>query len=140
MIREEANHQFKRDWLVEEEIVYLLRERMNDCFFYEKGTGLAHMQISPQPLVDVSEGSTHVCKPLYDAYQQAAQNYFIKYGEIILTNEISMTDWQPITGEISKFTGRAEDALAKQKHRMMWERRHGPVGTDMKTETPAAIE
>merc|ERR1712107_486910 len=80
--REEANHQFKRDWLVEEEIVYLLRERMNDCFFYEKGTGVAHMQVSPQPLVDVSEGSTHVCKPLYDAYEKAAENYYIKYGEV----------------------------------------------------------
>ena len=43
--REEANHQFKRDWLVEEEILHILRERMNDCFFYEKGTGLAHLQV-----------------------------------------------------------------------------------------------
>ena len=81
---------------------------------------MAHMQVSPQPLVDVSEGSSHVCKPLYDAYEQAAQNYYIKYGEM------------------SKFYSRAEDALAKQKHRMMWERRHGPVGTGMKT--PAAAE
>ena len=115
-IREEANHQFKRDWLVEEQIVHLLRERMHDCFFYEKGTGLAHMQVSPQPLVDVSEGSTHICKPLYDAYEKAAENYYIKYGEV------------------SRYYGRAEDALAKQKHRIMWERRHGPVGTGMKEE------
>merc|ERR1712107_962300 len=80
--REEANHQFKRDWLVEEQIVHLLRERMHDCFFYEK----------------------------------AAENYYIKYGEV------------------SRYYGRAEDALAKQKHRIMWERRHGPVGTGMKEE------
>ena len=119
VVREEANVQFKRDWLVEEEIVYLLRERMNDCFFYEKGTGLAHMQISPQPLIDLTEGSTHVCKPLYDTYEKAAQNYFIKYGEI------------------SRFSGRAEEALMKQKHRMMWERRHGPIGTGMKQEKEA---
>jgi len=26
----------------------------------------------------------------------------------------------------------------KQKHRLMWERRHGPVGTGMKTEGAAA--
>ena len=116
MFREEANAQFKRDWLVEEEIVYLLRERMNDCFFYEKGTGLAHMQVSPQPLIDLTEGSTHVCKPLYDTYEKAAQNYFIKYGEI------------------SRYSGRVEEALMKQKHRMMWERRHGPIGTGMKKE------
>ena len=43
--REEANTQFKRDWLVEEEILHILRERMHDCFFYEKGTGLAHLQV-----------------------------------------------------------------------------------------------
>ena len=133
--REEANTQFKRDWLVEEEILHILRERMHDCFFYEKGTGLAHLQVckkltkklhknyftflfqvSPQPLIDVKEGSTHVCKPIYDAYQNAAENYFIKYGEI------------------SHYYGRAEDALAKQKHRIMWERRHGPIGTGMKVE------
>ena len=87
---------------------------MNDCFFYEKGTGLAHMQINPQPLIDIQEGSKHPCKPLYDAYEQAAQNYFIKYGEI------------------SRYYGKAEEALMKQKHRMMWERRHGPIGTGMK--------
>ena len=32
-------------------------------------------------------------------------------------------------------------ALMKQKHRLMWERRHGEVGTGMKAEsTPAAEE
>ena len=48
---------------------------------------------------------------------RAAENYFIKYGEI------------------SGYNGRAEAALSKQKHRMMWERRHGAVGTGMKAET-----
>jgi len=28
--------------------------------------------------------------------------------------------------------GKVEDAYMKQKHRMIWERRHGPVGTGMK--------
>ena len=73
-------------------------------------------QVSPTPLVDLKEGSSHVCKPIYDAYQNAAENYFIKYGEI------------------SHYYGRAEDALAKQKHRVMWERRHGPIGSGMKVE------
>merc|ERR1711934_842313 len=71
--REEANTQFKRDWLVEEEILHILRERMHDCFFYEKGTGLAHLQISPQPLIDLQENSNHVCKPIYDAYQTSRE-------------------------------------------------------------------
>ena len=120
--REEANQQFKRDWTVEQEIVHILRQRMNDCFFYEKGTGLAHMQVKPKALIDLSEGSQHVCKPIADAYERAAENYFIKYGEI------------------SYIHGRAEHALMKQKHRMMWERRHGPVGTGMKTESEAVAD
>jgi NADH dehydrogenase (ubiquinone) 1 beta subcomplex subunit 10 len=28
--------------------------------------------------------------------------------------------------------GRVQDAYMKQKHRMIWERRHGPVGSGMK--------
>ena len=68
--REEANFQFKRDWLVEQEILSLLRERMNDCFFYEKGTGLTHMQLKPKPIIDLSNGSEHVCKPIADAYER----------------------------------------------------------------------
>lgn len=31
-------------------------------------------------------------------------------------------------------TGKAREAYMKQKHRMIWERRHGKVGTGMKTE------
>merc|ERR1712080_526946 len=38
--RTEAHEQFRRDWLVEQEILAILRSRMNDCFFYEKGTGV----------------------------------------------------------------------------------------------------
>jgi len=118
--REEANFQFKRDWLVEQEIVNLLRDRMNDCFFYEKGTGLQHYEVKPRVIIDLTTGSEHVCKPIFDAYERAAENYFVKYGEI------------------SNYYGRAEEVLMKQKHRMMWERRHGPVGTGMKDAAPAA--
>ncbi|CAN0555371.1 unnamed protein product, partial [Ectocarpus sp. 8 AP-2014] len=107
--REEANAQFKRDWMVEQEIVSLLRDRMQDCFFYEKGTGMAHLQVAPKTIIDLTAGSQHVCKPISDTYERAAENYFIKYGEI------------------SGYNGRAEAALSKQKHRMMWERRHGAV-------------
>jgi len=61
-------------------------------------------------------------KIYYSTFYRAAENYFIKYGEI------------------SYITGRAEHALMKQKHRMMWERRHGPVGTGMKTESEAVAD
>ena len=30
----------------------------------------------------------------------------------------------------------AKNCLMKQKHRMIWERRHGPVGTGMRVEEP----
>jgi NADH dehydrogenase (ubiquinone) 1 beta subcomplex subunit 10 len=29
--------------------------------------------------------------------------------------------------------GKVQDAYMKQKHRMIWERRHGPVGTGIKS-------
>ena len=31
-----------------------------------------------------------------------------------------------------------KDAYFKQKHRMIWERRHGPVGSGMKSQDDAA--
>ena len=68
--REEANLQFKRDWLVEQEILSLLRERMKDCMFYEKGTGIVNMQVKPKPLIDLTTGSDHVCKPIADTYER----------------------------------------------------------------------
>jgi hypothetical protein len=44
-------------------------------------------------------------------FQRAAANFFIKYGEL-------------------HFQSRAEDVLMKQKHRLIWERRHGPPKTE----------
>merc|ERR1719430_1663802 len=112
--REEAHQQFKRDWMVEQEIVHLLRARVEDCAFYEKGSGIANWgQVNP---IDLSEGSKHPCKGILDTYERAAENYFIKYGEMA-------------------HYARVEDAFMKQKHRLMWERRHGPVGTGMKEST-----
>ncbi len=49
--------------------------------------------------------------------EEAFTNFFIKYGE--------MPHWH-----------RVEDAFMKQKHRLIWQRRHGEVGTGMKTEPP----
>jgi len=79
--REEAHWQFMRDKMVDQEIVKILRDRMNDCFFYEKGTGLVHMQTFPEPIIDVGEGSKHICKNLFDTYNRAAS--------LLLTRPIS---------------------------------------------------
>ena len=78
--REEANFQFKRDRMVEQEILSLLRERKNEGYFYEKGTGLSHMRVRPQiPLIDIGEGSTHVCKPLSDTYERLNVSCVVLY-------------------------------------------------------------
>ncbi|XP_065213773.1 NADH dehydrogenase [ubiquinone] 1 beta subcomplex subunit 10 [Planococcus citri] len=54
------------------------------------------------------------CRPLLDAYRENETNWFIKYGDI---------------GQGPQY---ARKVFMKQKHRMLWERRHGPVGTGKK--------
>ena len=114
--REEAQFQFLRDKRVEGAMIVLLRNRFDDCVFYEKGTGQAAWG-EPRygPAVDVGEGSEHICKKVWDTFDRASTNYWIKYGEL---------GYQP----------RVEQAFAKQKHRLMWERRHGEIGSGMKSE------
>lgn len=91
--RWEAQKQYERDRLVEEEIVSILRQRYEDCAWYYG-----------------YHDKDKFCKDLYDTYQDATTAWFIKYGDL---------------GVI----GGAFDAFMKQKHRMIWERRHGPVGS-----------
>ncbi|KAJ6648784.1 NADH dehydrogenase [ubiquinone] 1 beta subcomplex subunit 10 [Pseudolycoriella hygida] len=92
----EANQQFRRDKMVENEILSILRQRFEDCVLYE----------SPDHFTK--------CKPVLDTYEHAVDNWFTKYGDL-------------------GGYGNAKSAYMKQKHRMIWERRHGPVGTGMKT-------
>ncbi|CAG9863541.1 unnamed protein product [Phyllotreta striolata] len=90
----EADIQFKRDRLVDSEIVAILRSRFEDCTLYE----------APDHL--------EKCHNLWEIYNDATTNYFIKYGDL---------------GGYAT----AKSCLMKQKHRMIWERRHGPVGSGM---------
>ncbi|KDR22988.1 NADH dehydrogenase [ubiquinone] 1 beta subcomplex subunit 10 [Zootermopsis nevadensis] len=92
---QEAQQQFKRDKFVDNEILSILRRRFEDCVLYE----------SPDHEVK--------CKHIWEQYNEGAENWFMKYGDI-------------------GAYGRVQDAYMKQKHRMIWERRHGPVGTGMK--------
>ena len=50
--------------------------------------------------------------PLQKEMDEANVNFYIKYGDL-------------------PYHATAQDVLMKQKHRMVWERRHGPVGTGM---------
>jgi len=94
----EAQQQFKRDKLVDDEILIILRQRRIECEHY-------HGQVD----------SAKYCAKLKQDYIEAETNWFIKYGDLGHTRDV-------INGYM------------KQKHRMLWERRHGPVGTGMKTE------
>ncbi|CAD1481247.1 unnamed protein product, partial [Heterotrigona itama] len=87
--RVEAQHQFERDKLVDDEILAILRQRYEDCSWYY---GL--------------EDKNKFCSELYAIYKDAAD------GDIGVPHNVL-------------------DAYMKQKHRMIWERRHGPVGSGM---------
>nr|CAG4644494.1 EOG090X0LTN [Lepidurus arcticus] len=97
----EAQEQFNRDKIVENNILQLLRKRVHDCTIYE----------APDHL--------EKCAHLVDQYKEASGNWFMKYGDL---------------GARSTVT----EAYMKQKHRMIWERRHGPVGSGMKDAEPVA--
>ncbi|XP_055386722.1 NADH dehydrogenase [ubiquinone] 1 beta subcomplex subunit 10 [Condylostylus longicornis] len=92
----EADQQFRRDRMVDNEVLNILRQRFEDCILYEK------------PDHEVK------CKDVLEQYQKAQENWFIKYGDL-------------------GAYGNARSCYMKQKHRMIWERRHGPVGSGMKT-------
>ncbi|XP_042216710.1 NADH dehydrogenase [ubiquinone] 1 beta subcomplex subunit 10-like [Homarus americanus] len=91
----EANEQFKRDRMVDNEVLNILRQRQEDCILYE------------------ATDHKEKCAGLMEVYDKAAENWFIKYGDLGVY-------------------GTVVDAYMKQKHRMIWERRHGPVGSGMK--------
>lgn len=60
----------------------------------------------------VVEGEIALCEHLLEDLNKASTAHFIKYGDMGHKNN-------------------ARDAYMKQKHRMVWERRHGPVGSGM---------
>ncbi|XP_044272585.1 NADH dehydrogenase [ubiquinone] 1 beta subcomplex subunit 10 [Tribolium madens] len=93
----EADTQYKRDRLVDSNILSILRARFEDCTLYE----------APDHL--------EKCKPIWKQYEEAQTNWFIKYGDLGGYHNV-------------------KTAYMKQKHRMIWERRHGPVGSGKKTE------
>ncbi|KAK9887695.1 hypothetical protein WA026_000016 [Henosepilachna vigintioctopunctata] len=93
----EANEQYKRDRLVDSEIVHILRKRYEHCILYEAPDHIER------------------CKGVKETYEEAATNWFIKYGDLGAYHDV-------------------KSAYMKQKHRLIWERRHGPVGGGVRTE------
>ncbi|KAK3888404.1 hypothetical protein Pcinc_007532 [Petrolisthes cinctipes] len=101
----EANEQFKRDRMVDNEVLSILRQRHHDCILYE---GHDHKE---------------KCASIKEQYDKAAENWFIKC--IIVEQHSTVILNLGVYGDVKA-------AYMKQKHRLLWERRYGPVGTGMK--------
>lgn len=115
--RFEADQQFRRDRMVDNEIVNILRQRFEDCTLYE----------APDHIVK--------CKPLLEQYEKATENWFIKCmcrRDVCLGSQL-LTNPPFLDGDLGGYAN-AKTAYMKQKHRLIWERRHGPVGSGMKEE------
>ncbi|PAA57943.1 hypothetical protein BOX15_Mlig007275g6 [Macrostomum lignano] len=91
----EADEQYKRDRLVDQEIVNILRRRREQCFqWYGRQRDLIEKH----------------CGQIQKDYDEASTNYFIKHGDMGYAHNV-------------------KNALMKQKHRMLWERKYGEVGS-----------
>jgi len=88
----EADMQYKRDKMVDQEVVEVLKRRKDACYAYE------------------GPDAREKCAPIYEDFLTAVDNYFIKYGDL-------------------GYTANVKTAYMKQKHRLVWEKRYGPVGT-----------
>merc|ERR1711978_101536 len=102
LFRYEANIQMHRDKKVETEIVKILRRRAEDCKYYEQDFSA---------FLGPGNETQNKCRDLFIDYEKAAANLYIKYGDMSFDND------------------KADQVLMKQKHRLIWERRHGPLPT-----------
>ncbi|ESO84961.1 hypothetical protein LOTGIDRAFT_196202 [Lottia gigantea] len=82
----EANEQYHRDRVIDTKIIRILRRRAKECLFYE------------------GPNADHRCKHIQETYEDAATNWFIKYGDLTVHSNV-------------------RDAYMKQKHRLIFERR-----------------
>lgn len=83
----EAQEQYKRNKQVDSSILNILRQRKLECMQWE------------------GPDAKYKCKKVSKDYDEAATNWFIKYGDI-------------------GSTGNVIDCYMKQKHRLIWQRRH----------------
>ncbi len=60
---------------VEEQILGILKGRVEDCLFYEKGTGLSSLGDPREgPMFDMSPDSKFICKGITDTYDRLVQS------------------------------------------------------------------
>jgi len=96
------------------------REEANMQYFRDRGVEQAIHKLLFQRLNDCiayeypdQNEQGGMCEKIRDQYDLAIKNWYIKYGDLGMHH-------------------RVEHAFMKQKHRMVWERRHGTVGSGMK--------
>ena len=104
------------------EIVSLLRQRYKECIIYE------------QPDHKLK------CKKLQEDFEEASENFFIKCKIPFLIKDIPTFILKSNSffshfkdGDLGPHNN-VVGAYMKQKHRLLWERRNGPVGTGMKNQ------
>lgn len=99
---------------VDSEIVAILRERFEECVLYEKPD---HLRKCADVLATLEDASTNwFIKCKWHNYCRGFFyycNYMFSDGDLGANHD-------------------AKTALMKQKHRLIWERRHGPVGSGKK--------
>ncbi|CAH8644431.1 unnamed protein product [Dicrocoelium dendriticum] len=100
----EANEQYQRDRAVDRNILKILRRRHEECAAWY------HHEL---------EDVERFCKDIMAEHEEAAVNFFIKYGDLAWNTTVI-------------------DVFMKQKHRMLWERRNGPVGSGVRHSAEAA--
>jgi len=106
---EEANLQYKRDKMVEGEIVMILAGRLKDCVNYNKA-GLD------------SHDAENACQEHKDTYFKAQRNYYIKYGDMpwwatardVLMKQKHRMVWERRNGE-NTLEAKRERLAAKQE-------------------------
>lgn len=116
----EANQQWKRDRAVDENILNILRSRFEDCMLYE------------------APDEVKRCQHIWDAYKEAEANWFSKCMFLVALNSCALLIDVLIyivfncqDGDLGYY-GDVRDSYMKQKHRMIWERRHGKIGSGRK--------
>jgi len=105
---EEANSQFRRDRLVEGNILQILGGRLSDCVVHHGDSRDRYTLPEEDP-----------CNQIKIDYNKASLNFYIKFGDM-------------------RQNAGAKDALMKQKHRMVWERRNGEYSMSAQGKRKAA--
>ncbi|CAL4091919.1 unnamed protein product, partial [Meganyctiphanes norvegica] len=68
-----------------------------------------------------------------DCVMWHGHDYKTKCADIIEDYNTGATNWFAKYGDLGVY-GNVKDAYMKQKHRMIWERRHGAIGAGMKAQ------